>query len=83
MTNATKDILAMRDDNGNLPAYAWPGGYPIFYLDSENNVLCPSCANQNDEYTAPIVAHDCNWEDPDLYCDHCDNRIESAYAEPE
>jgi hypothetical protein len=22
-----------------------------------------------------------NWEDPDLFCDHCGARIESAYAE--
>jgi hypothetical protein len=24
---------------------------------------------------------DINWEDPDLICDHCRKRIESAYAE--
>lgn len=24
-----------------------------------------------------------NWEKPELYCDHCSARIESAYAEPE
>jgi hypothetical protein len=28
-----------------------------------------------------VVAIDANWEDPELYCDHCSGRIESAYAE--
>jgi len=29
------------------------------------------------------VALQPNWEDPELFCDHCGSRIESAYAEPE
>jgi hypothetical protein len=28
-----------------------------------------------------VEALDVNWENPDLYCDHCGARIESAYAE--
>jgi hypothetical protein len=51
--------------------------------------LCPTCANSqsevgtDDETPADwrIVASDINYEDPDLYCDHCHQRIESAYAE--
>jgi hypothetical protein len=35
----------MRMENGNLPAYAWPGGYPIYYVAADNGVLCPVCAN--------------------------------------
>jgi hypothetical protein len=31
-------------DNGKLDAYAWPGGYPIYYLDRRGDVLCPKCA---------------------------------------
>ena len=69
------------DDTGNLPAYAWPGGYPLYYLDAENNVLCARCASANDDYSAPLAAAGINYEDPDLYCDHCSQRIESAYAE--
>jgi hypothetical protein len=30
-----------------------------------------------------IVAADVNWEDTELYCDHCNKRIESAYTEDE
>jgi hypothetical protein len=29
------------------------------------------------------VALEVNWENPELFCDHCGNRIESAYAEPQ
>jgi hypothetical protein len=28
-----------------------------------------------------VVAIDVNWEDPELHCDNCSGRIESAYAE--
>lgn len=73
-----------RDSDGKLPAYAWPGGYPLFYLDKHDNVLCPRCANEQDPDgdDAPVVG-DANWEDPSLYCDECSERIESAYAEDE
>ena len=83
MKNISEGMRVLLDEKGNLPAYAWPGGYPLFYMDSENNVLCPECANKNDEYDAPIVAHDANYEDASLYCEHCSKRIESAYNEKE
>lgn len=79
MKNLADGMKHILDDKGNLPSFAWPGGYPLFYLDAESNILCPDCANENDEYSAPIVAHDANWEDDSLYCDHCNKRIESAY----
>jgi len=81
-------INDIRMDNGKLPAYAWPGGYPMFYLAKDNGVLCPKCANEfmpdrdNDEQLEP-VAYDVNWEDSALYCEHCNERIESAYGEDE
>ena len=71
----------MRSDGTlTLDANAWPGGYPMFYLDSDNSALCPDCASK-DGYTAPIVAYGVNWEDPSLYCEDCSKRIESAYTE--
>jgi hypothetical protein len=75
-----------RDIDERLSAWAWPGGYPIFYLDSQNSVLCVTCARKSDEDAEeipefkPIVA-DVNYEDPALYCEDCSGRIESAYAE--
>lgn len=74
--------LPERMENGELPTFAWPGGYPLFYLDNADDVLCPKCAN-NKQLLLQIVAADINYEDACLYCDHCDERIESAYAEGE
>ncbi len=47
-----------RDSNGQLSSYAWPGGYPIYYLDGESGVLCPKCANkeQSVEKFEPVAA---------------------------
>jgi len=73
-----KDQMAADD---HLPAYAWPGGYPLFYMDEENNVLCPRCAfkDKDDEYRI-ITDYEINWEDSTLYCEECNDLIESAYG---
>jgi hypothetical protein len=69
---------------GQLPKYAWPGGYPIYYATAGYAVLCPKCANkQGRNHEDPVTMHDVNWEDPSLYCEDCQERIESAYAEDE
>ena len=78
----------MRMENSKLPAYAWPGGYPMYYLARDNGVLCPACANgytegrDTKEQLEPVEA-DINYEDASLFCEHCNKRIESAYAEDE
>jgi len=72
-----------RDMDGRLSAWAWPGGYPLFYLDGENSVLCVECARKSDEEEFPQfrpIAADVNWEDRSLYCDNCSEQIESAYG---
>lgn len=75
-----------RDDDGTLPAYAWPGGYPLYYMATDDGILCPACANaytpdrDNEEQLKPIVC-DVNWEDTALTCENCDKLIESAYGE--
>lgn len=33
-------------DDGWFAPFAWPGGYPVFYIDSQNDVLCAKCANK-------------------------------------
>lgn len=75
-----------RNDDGTLASWAWPGGYPIYYLDKGNRPLCPSCAqeldNTGDDEDKPI-RNDINWENSSLTCDECNQRIESAYAEEE
>lgn len=72
--------------------YAWPGGYPLFIVLSDGAALCTACAKKELGLIATATAQnyrdgwkaegvDVNWEDADLYCDHCSTRIESAYAE--
>lgn len=76
-----------RLENGNYQAYAWPGGYPLYYVCADNGVLCSDCVNEHKELDSSadpqwnIIAADINYEDSALYCDHCNERIESAYAE--
>ena len=72
-----------RDANGQLDAYAWPSGYPLYYLDSQNGVLCVKCARKSDDPeevdSFRPVAVGVNYEDALLFCDDCSQRIESAY----
>ena len=73
-------LLPYLDDSGKLMSYAWPGMYPLFYIDTGCNASCPDCANK-EAITPDLRAARVNWEDASLYCDECSKRIESAYAE--
>lgn len=75
-------------------AYAWPGGYPVFFVTSDGQALSFKAAKTNGKLVCDairekscddwrVIAADINWENPSLYCDHTGNRIESAYAEDE
>lgn len=70
--------------------YTWPGGYPMFFIMSDGEALCFDCAKreagliirsirerQNDGWR--VEGCDINYEDNDLYCCHCNDKIESAY----
>ncbi len=76
--------------------YAWPGGYPTALLMADGESLCMRCARENArEILARIhnglppncdaewlpEAHYVNYEDSELYCAGCNDRIESAYEE--
>ena len=73
--------------------YAWPGGYPIYFVTSDGAVLSFAAVRaewrnvvdahlrNNTQCGWHIAAADINWEDSDLFCDHTGERIESAYAE--
>lgn len=72
--------------------YAWPGGYPLFYVTGDGAALCFGCAKKEGHRIIDSIRNHCNdgwkveaidvnWEDPELYCDHCNQAIESAYAE--
>jgi len=78
-------------------AYAWPGGYPIYFVTADGCALSFESAQENaglirdaiiagartgnDEWR--IVASDINWEDTELTCDHSGEKIQSAYGENE
>lgn len=83
----TPEYVPLKDSDGSFAAYAWPGGYPVYHLCADGGILCQRCANDprnpvgNGEPDWTIIASDVNWEDDSLYCEHCNTRIESAYAE--
>ena len=71
--------------------YAWPGGYPLYYVTKDCEALSFEAARENqkliaeairDGYEADwiVVSIEINWEDPELFCCHSNKRIESAYA---
>jgi len=82
----------IRDEAGNLPSYAWPGGYPVLYVMGDGGTLCPECANGKNGSEASastdtpadwrIDAFFIHYEGPADYCDHCGKATESAYGDP-
>lgn len=72
------------------PRWAWPGGYPLYYICADGGELCSKCANAEIEFTAApdaetmwrLDAVEINYEDDHLVCCHCGQHIESAYGEP-
>jgi hypothetical protein len=87
------DLSKYKNDKGEYEAYAWPGGYPVYYLAADGEVICPECMNKEkkliEEATAnpgtdkqwEIVGTDANWEDTEMYCANCNKHMESAYGE--
>jgi hypothetical protein len=62
-------------------AYAWPGGYPLYYYDTNGFPLCPICAAKPSGPEGRVVGRKVNYEDNDLWCDSCCRRIPSAYGD--
>ncbi|MDE3038720.1 MAG: hypothetical protein KGJ21_09775 [Pseudomonadota bacterium] len=71
--------------------FAWPGGYPLYFICDDGGALCCDCARKERRNVLSsiarnvrdgwrIVAQDVNYEDNDLFCDHCGEQIESAYG---
>jgi hypothetical protein len=71
--------------------YTSLGSYPLFAITSDGGALCKHCCKTESKAIGftygndgrNVVALEVNYEDPSLHCDHCGDRIESAYAEPE
>jgi hypothetical protein len=74
-------------------AYAWPGGYPCYFIAADGEALsfeaiCDNIRQVMRETKHPealqqwrVIAFEINWEDSALFCAHTYKRIESAYAE--
>lgn len=71
--------------------YAWPGGYPRFFITDDGAALSYAAAKQNKRLIRHairtksncgwrVVGCEINWEDGELYCAHSNERIESAYV---
>ncbi len=73
--------------------YAWPGGYPLYFIASDGEAISFKSARENRRLILEAIAYadhgsgfrvmwmDVNWEDPELYCADTGERIPSAYAE--
>lgn len=94
-TYAAIDTTAQLRATLRAGAYAWPGGYPLFFITSDGAALSFDSVLENlREVLGAILRNDrhCGWrveacainyEDCELYCEHSGERIESAYAEPD
>ena len=77
-----------RDSDGQLPSFAWPGGYPIYYIVKDCSALCAKCATRSLDDPDEVPSFkptdgDVYWEGPTMQCDQCNAGIESAYGDPE
>jgi hypothetical protein len=78
----------LEKNGGELPSFAWPGGYPLMYFDIEGEVMCAECATESllDKEELPNfkpVDYNIYWEGPPIYCSECNAEIESAYGDPD
>lgn len=72
--------------------YTWPGIYPQYAICADGGALCHTCTKKELGLIVTSIAQDIqdgwnvgaidvNWENTELYCDHCSQQIESAYAD--
>lgn len=70
--------------------YAWPGGYPLYFIASDGAALSFQAVRDNFRSVLwsirnkandgwRVTAIDVNWED--ICCEHTGERIPSAYGE--
>ena len=89
-TYTTKDLKTQL----RAGEYAWPGGYPLFFVANDGEALSFEAVRDNLKIVIHSMRHqindgwrvigcDINYEDPSLFCAHTGKRIESAYAEEE
>jgi len=72
-------LAQLRESYGALPAYAWPGAYPVAYYTGNGLMVCHVCADEPDT-SDPAVAYDMYMEGPAVRCEDCGRWIASAYG---
>ncbi len=86
----TYTVSDFRRDMRNGP-YAWPGGYPLYFVMSDGAAMNFAAARENcrqvleairdqDSSGWRIMGVQVNWEDTELVCCHCGEPIPSAYG---
>lgn len=70
--------------------YAWPGGYPLYFITNDGAALSFEAVRENLRLVIDSIANDMrdgwrvigcdvNWEDDSLLCDHTYKPIPCAY----
>jgi hypothetical protein len=73
--------------------YAWPGGYPVYTVMADGELLCPDCARHNFRQIAwatknggrggwQAAGAEVYWEGSDQECACCGTALQSAYGDP-
>jgi hypothetical protein len=84
----SQNVLKFINDSDTFPAYSDHGGYPLYYILGDNEVVCADCLNDEDSFRTIDAPHwnvlmiGINWEDADIHCADCASRIESAIDSP-
>ena len=87
-----ESVIVGRIPTHGVPPYAWPGGYPLVYMDEFGNELCPDCASEliqeraseTDPDERDMVTKVTMWylhlEGDTVFCSECNTEVESAYG---
>jgi len=88
-----RNIESVSDFKATLRAgaYAWPGGYPMFFVTKDGASLSFESAMENFRQIADsiktgtsdgwlVIGCDINYEDSTLVCDHSGESIPAAYS---
>jgi len=87
----TTELQKVKDAIRN--PFAWPGGYPIYIVMADGELMCPDCARANYRLIVADTARHCRgswqatgsmilWEGTETCC-HCGKVLESAYGDRE
>lgn len=60
--------------------FAFPGGYPVLFMDDAGNTYCADCAKKVFILENTDITSDIYYEGDTIYCDNCNKEIESAYG---